>query len=326
MMQAPKKHKQFILAMEQAYFADHPKFGQGIVKYPAGPWLEEIQSHLIIAERHMLETNPKYRQLLPYVILQRRGVDGVMRFLPYRRMSGVGESRLVGNVSVGYGGHIDLQDMSFCDESIVYLHTTIRDAIFRELDEELRFSNTATETQVSAEAGTAIQYGNAFILDDSNEVGKVHVGIVIEALLKQDVRATSAEAALESMPAMTASELLDSGLPLENWTRLYLEDVESKEVAGSVKIQNAGISGTHVSASGELPLKKWSVDYAQMRKDVLDVKEPPVFVAAEAKHRSELYVKLDDSDPNPRKTIENAIQETTNTDTPVIWERSDLTK
>jgi predicted NUDIX family phosphoesterase len=55
--------------------------------------------------RGEVETKPEFKQLIPYVVM---GCDG--SYLSYVRGKRAGETRLVGNRSIGIGGHINPVD------------------------------------------------------------------------------------------------------------------------------------------------------------------------------------------------------------------------
>lgn len=109
---ASAKQQQAILAMSSAYFinlfgADHDK----IVDIDYRHWLEKAHDHLVIRKRALLEKESQFRQLLPYVIVTQTGEDGVVKYAPFLRTPKAGEVGLHGKVSVGWGGHIDAEDV-----------------------------------------------------------------------------------------------------------------------------------------------------------------------------------------------------------------------
>ncbi|QOC57940.1 hypothetical protein phiK7B1_085 [Pseudomonas phage phiK7B1] len=174
-----------------------------------------VQEGLVIGQREALEKDESVRQVLPYVILSQFDESaGVMKYIPYRRTKKVGEARLAGNVSVGFGGHIDLADVVSKD-SVIDLIATIGQAVGREMQEEVVFGSM-NGLDISL-------FSVGMILDDSDEVGKVHLGVVMNAQLPPGATAICAEEELESMAPMSARELLDSGLPLESWSRIALD-------------------------------------------------------------------------------------------------------
>lgn len=159
-----------------------------------------------------------YRQLLPYVTF-RRG-DQV---LPYLRGKGVGENRLAGNASVGWGGHIDIIDLVFDANSVIDVVATVMKNIKRELSEEMRcftLADNAGDINL-LEAGELVFTG--FINDNSNEVGRLHLGLTFDFIMKDGYDATAREEELRILPWQTKEELRAMpGVTLESWTDLRL--------------------------------------------------------------------------------------------------------
>lgn len=115
---------------------------------------------IVIAQRESAETDETLRQIIPYVVL----VNDNDEVLTYSRTKEAGEARLHGNWSIGFGGHVDLEDVVF-ENSVIDLGATVSLACKRELQEELALSIHASRT-----------HSAGFILDNSDEVGRVHAG------------------------------------------------------------------------------------------------------------------------------------------------------
>ena len=110
--------------------------------------------------RSQAESDPSHKQLIPYVIMTYGG-----KYLSYVRGRRAGETRLVGQRSIGIGGHINPVD----DETPLFdadFGDAYCTAVKREVDEEV-FVDTGHEDRVVA-----------LLNDDSTDVGKVHLGIV----------------------------------------------------------------------------------------------------------------------------------------------------
>jgi predicted NUDIX family phosphoesterase len=107
--------------------------------------------------RRTCETDPSFKQLIPYVILKHVDHRGVHLF-QYTRGKGQGEKRLHALRSVGIGGHISTDDTQGDD--------WYRTGMARELEEEMVIPNPSSMPIVG------------LIYDDSNDVGKVHLGVV----------------------------------------------------------------------------------------------------------------------------------------------------
>jgi len=107
--------------------------------------------------RSLVETDPSFKQLIPYVLLECNNQDQTLLF-QYTRGKGQGEKRLHALKSIGIGGHISVEDAEGED--------WYRNGMHRELTEEVDIGCGGSDRIVG------------LIYDDSSEVGRVHLGIV----------------------------------------------------------------------------------------------------------------------------------------------------
>ena len=153
--------------------------------------------------RSQAETDPGHKQLIPYVIMAHEG-----RYLNYVRGKRAGETRLVGNRSIGIGGHINPVD------EVPLFDTDFRQAYL-----------TAVEREVAEEVLVKANYTNkvvALLNDDSNEVGQVHLGIVhYWDLDSSDVE--KREQMITQMSFMSIEQLEEVRETMETWSRLCLD-------------------------------------------------------------------------------------------------------
>lgn len=113
-------------------------------------------------DRARAEKDESLRQIIPYVIFKHdRAV------FSYVRGKGADEKRLKGNRSIGIGGHINPVDTTSVDVSLDF--NAYRRALAREINEEIEFFAVGAHDQPKP---------IAFINDNSNPVGRVHLGIV----------------------------------------------------------------------------------------------------------------------------------------------------
>jgi predicted NUDIX family phosphoesterase len=157
--------------------------------------------------RSEAETNPSYKQIIPYVIMAHNG-----KYLSYVRGKRAGETRLVAKRSIGIGGHINPID---ADNSTLfaYLKENYDTAVQREVAEEV---------SVKADHSDSIV---ALLNDESNEVGKVHLGIVhYWDLDSTDVE--KREQMITQMSFMTLDELEQVRSSLETWSQKCLDGLE----------------------------------------------------------------------------------------------------
>jgi predicted NUDIX family phosphoesterase len=151
--------------------------------------------------RIQAEKDPSYKQLIPYVIMSCGG-----KYLNYVRGSRAGEKRLVGNRSIGIGGHINPVD----DMSLLGIKETYLEAVSREVAEEVN-----VETKHSDRIA-------ALLNDDSNEVGQVHLGIVHHWKLDEP-KVSKNEQMITQMSFMTKEQLEAVRDTMETWSQLCLK-------------------------------------------------------------------------------------------------------
>ena len=168
--------------------------------------------------RPQAEADPEYKQLIPYVIMTHGS-----KYLTYVRGKRAGETRLVGNRSIGIGGHINPVD----DEVPLF------DADFREM------YRVAVEREVAEEVSVEANHTDrivALLNDDSNEVGQVHLGIVHYWTL-DSCKVEKAEQMITRMAFMSIDELQEVRDSMETWSQLCLDGLSEM-----TKYQESAIS------------------------------------------------------------------------------------
>jgi predicted NUDIX family phosphoesterase len=151
-------------------------------------------------KRKDAESNPSYKQLIPYALLQFKDTIFV-----YRRGKLLAEKRLHGNYSLGVGGHISVTDPGL-------FGTTYEDGLKREINEEITIESLYTQRVV------------ALLNDDSNDVGKVHFGIVhVLALEKPLVKPR--EKSINETRFLSMSELQKDIDKFENWSKICIQHI-----------------------------------------------------------------------------------------------------
>jgi len=167
--------------------------------------------------RSQAEENPAYKQIIPYVIMSCNG-----KYLSYVRGKRAGETRLVGNRSIGIGGHINpSDDMPLFNTNF---YETYLAAVDREVAEEVSVKTSHTNRIV------------ALLNDDSNEVGSVHFGIVHYWTLDAP-NVSKREQMITQMTFMTSAELQEIRDTLETWSGLCLDHLEEIEYRRKAELQ-----------------------------------------------------------------------------------------
>jgi predicted NUDIX family phosphoesterase len=153
--------------------------------------------HQSFRPRAEVETDPSYKQLIPYVVLRWR--DEVFHYTRGKRAT---EARLQALRSIGVGGHISEADQALFENSY-------REAMFREVAEEVHLDTTYEERCLG------------LINDDSTPVGQVHLGIVHVFELAEP-KARRREQALIQAGFAPLGELQEQCGEFETWSQAVL--------------------------------------------------------------------------------------------------------
>ena len=160
--------------------------------------IDAVISGYFFMDRKACETDPSYKQIIPYAVARRGD-----RYLLTRRLSGQSEKRLHGKLSIGFGGHINESEESDAPTGIILR------GLLRELSEEvsIKFSKTPEFVGIINDAGDG--------------VGSVHLGFVYK------IEAESDEFTINEPEKMTgrwatADELARLAGGLESWSRLII--------------------------------------------------------------------------------------------------------
>lgn len=150
--------------------------------------------------RPEVETNFGYKQIIPYVILVHRDDLGNLMIFHYERGSGQGEERLHSKVSIGVGGHINKED------DMSGFIAAYASGMKRELYEEVEINSPYQNELIG------------LINDDSNDVGRVHLGVVHALWLeKPDVKPKEED--LLNSGFLTVEQLGEKLANMESWSQ-----------------------------------------------------------------------------------------------------------
>jgi len=145
-------HDEYILVVKRStLFPEEPAW-QGLQP------INKRMMHIIEQEqefhpRSLMESDPTFKQIIPYLVFTYKGSYFLMQ-----RRSDASEQRLKNKFSLGIGGHIRKEDITSSD---------IISWAQREFHEEIAYSGTYQVTPLG------------IINDDSTEVGRVHLGLVL---------------------------------------------------------------------------------------------------------------------------------------------------
>ncbi len=153
-------------------------------------------------ERDRTEYDPTYKQLVAYTVVAHAG-----RFLSYLRGKRQGEERLRGDRSIGFGGHINSGD-----QATLFLDDHLKAAALRELDEEI---------VISVPHNLSIA---GLLNDDSNDVGRVHLGLVYRADLPQPA-VSKHEQSITQLLFTKPDNLRRDREQFETWSQILIDNL-----------------------------------------------------------------------------------------------------
>lgn len=122
--------------------------------------------------RSEAEVSEEFVQLIPYAVIAPS--PGI--FLVYERGSKGGESRLHAKMSLGFGGHINLNDAMISSVGGIDVATTVMDNAVRELMEETGFPR-AKDVDILSTFNMRIA---GAVYTEESEVSKVHLAVVLD--------------------------------------------------------------------------------------------------------------------------------------------------
>jgi len=155
-------------------------------------------------KRGCMEINTDYKQLIPYVVV----INEDNKILTYKRSVKSGESRLHNTYSIGVGGHIDKPENTTDTKQI------IQDSLIREMKEELGTSINWSEQDFQFK-GT--------IYNNSDEVGKVHLGLLYIVKIKSKELLEEGELDIVIDRQFLTIKRLTSKGDLEAWSQFIVE-------------------------------------------------------------------------------------------------------
>jgi predicted NUDIX family phosphoesterase len=175
-------------------FENHQPFN-GLQKEPLEDVMEAIQTKKHFLPRSLMEQDQTYKQIIPYLVF-----NYADRFFLMQRQSAASEQRLKDKFTLGIGGHMRESDMQ---------SDSVFNWAFREFHEEVHYTGcTAFETI-------------GVLNDDSNDVGKVHLGLVL--LVQGESPNITIKSELKSGQMLTLDDMKPYYDRMETWTQMVYD-------------------------------------------------------------------------------------------------------
>lgn len=194
-----KKDELILVVKRDCLFNSEPTF-QGLVKVNFDDYLNIINNNKEFLPRSLMEQDFSYKQIIPYLVFMHENKLFLMQ-----RQSKASETRLASKYSLGIGGHINQEDMT--TDSII-------DWARREFHEEVDFKGKLEIQPIG------------ILNDDSQDVGKVHIGFVY--LLTGDTNEIKVHSELKSGELLTFKECELYYEKMESWSKLVFDFLKVK--------------------------------------------------------------------------------------------------
>jgi len=186
--------EQILVVKRSILFSDIHSW-HGILSNFFNQYIGVIQQHAEYIPRSLAETNFEFKQIIPYVLFVHDHKLFVMQ-----RKSTASEQRLANKYSLGIGGHIRQEDI---------INNDITSWAQREFDEEVMYQGSLQSINIG------------ILNDDSTEVGKVHLGMIL--LMKGSSPNISIKAEHKSGMLLTFDECMTLYPNMENWSKICLD-------------------------------------------------------------------------------------------------------
>ncbi len=158
--------------------------------------------------RRSVEEDPLWKQPIPYILIVNPKLKRVFAYQRSKEDPFYTEKRLQGKWSWGIGGHIERSDIK--------TKNPLREGMFRELREEVFIKGGISEPKVLG-----------YINDDSDNVGKVHFGILY--LIETDateIKPRDREIVNGRLRTIKELEKICSSDDVETWSKIALDPLK----------------------------------------------------------------------------------------------------
>jgi predicted NUDIX family phosphoesterase len=167
----------------------------GIKAVDCDEYLDLIQENQEFLPRSLMEEDPTYKQIIPYLVFEFKG-----QYFLMQRHKKASETRLQSKFSFGIGGHIRQEDLTT---------NSIYDWARREFEEEIEYHGNLTMKPIGV------------LNDDSNDVGKVHIGFVF--LVQGDSADIHVKEELQSGELLSLEACKQYYDGMESWSQMVFD-------------------------------------------------------------------------------------------------------
>jgi predicted NUDIX family phosphoesterase len=218
--------------------------------------LKELDKGVMGAVRSLIAKYSLLRQGIMYGLPYRVVSDGKggrkLEFAVYKRNKQNGDGRLASKLSLGIGGHIEGEDLSYhqlvredgevVETAVVDWYETQEDSFSREAMEEIHFAGSDGSDLTDIVVGLAFDKGFSkigFVMDSNPDepgyVGNTHFGVVCGLDTQRATSFQMTEVMNEAVCWADADELIsnpmfqDPEAPFEPWSQMIIAQIKAVE-------------------------------------------------------------------------------------------------
>ena len=192
----PSKQEEQILVVKRSHLFPQESWN-GLQAVNFDEYLTIIQKHREFHPRGLMEQDPTYKQIIPYLVFTHEG-----NYFLMERHAKASEQRLKSKLSLGIGGHIRKEDMEGAN---------IFEWARREFHEEVSYDGDFTIKPLG------------ILNDDSNDVVKVHIDFVF--LLEGTTSKISVKSELQDGRLTRLEDCIASKDRMETWSQFVIEHI-----------------------------------------------------------------------------------------------------
>lgn len=185
------KTERILVVKQSDFFAQEPAW-HGLKAVDCDSYLQLIQEKKNFIPRNEAECDTNYKQIIPYLVFTHQG-----KYFLMQRAAGASEQRLANKYSLGIGGHLRQEDMD---------GKSLFDWAQREFEEEIDYTGSVAITPLG------------ILNDDTNPVGRVHVGFVF--LLTGDSDKINIKSELQKGALLSLEECNAHYHAMETWSQM----------------------------------------------------------------------------------------------------------
>jgi len=191
-------HDEQILVVRRSHIFAQDVAWHGLKEVNFDHYMHIINHRKEFHPRSLMEVDPNYKQIIPYLIFVHDNNCDLTQ-----RKSDASETRLRTKLTLGIGGHIREEDM---------VENSLFAWALREFHEEVNYAGKLTVQPLG------------IINDDSNDVGKVHIGFAL--LLRGDSPDISVKSELKSGELVSYDDCIRMKESMETWSQFVIDALE----------------------------------------------------------------------------------------------------